>query len=75
MSHWLARSLPWDFSDVTLAFEESAFKLLDVTLAREDDRPGVPDQTEAASFYVFVSYRPSNKSFLNLPLFGLSPSR
>ena len=34
---------------MTLALEESAFELLDVTLAREDDRPGVPDQTEAAS--------------------------
>ena len=32
---------PWDFTDVTLAFEESAFKLLDVTLAQEDDRLGV----------------------------------
>ena len=32
-----------------LAYEESAFELLDVTLAQEDDRPGVPDQTEVAS--------------------------
>ena len=32
-----------------LAYEESAFELLDVTLAREDDRPRVPDHTEATS--------------------------
>ena len=38
-----------DFIDVPLAFEESAFKLLDVTLAREDDRPRVPDHTEDSS--------------------------
>ena len=49
MSHWFARSPPLDFSDVTLAFEESAFELLDVTLAREDDRTGVPDHTEDTS--------------------------
>ena len=52
MSHWFARSLPRDFCDVPLAYEESAFELLDVTLAREDDRLGVPDQTEAASFTI-----------------------
>ena len=52
MSHWLARSPPKDFSDVTLAYEESAFEFLDVTLAREDNHPGVlPDQTEDASFF------------------------
>ena len=38
VSHWLARSLPIDFFDVTFAYEESAFEFLDVTLAREDDR-------------------------------------
>ena len=56
MSHWLARSLPKDFFDVTLAYEESAFELPDVTLAREDDRLGVPDQTEDASLLIrFIS--------------------
>ena len=50
MSHWLARSPPRDFFDVTLADEESASEFPDVTLAREDDRPGVPDQIEDASF-------------------------
>ena len=45
-SHWPLRSLPLDFSDVPLAGEETASELLDVTLAREDDRPRVPDQAE-----------------------------
>ena len=66
MSHWFARSPPSDFFDetlayeesaqeffdVTLAYEESAQEFSDVTLAQEDDRPGVPDQTEAASFHI-----------------------
>ena len=57
MSHWLARSLPWDFSDVTLAFEESAFELLDVTLAWEDDRLGVlrPDRSLELSLIRSIS--------------------
>ena len=54
MSHWLARSPPRDFFDVTLADEESALEFTDVTLAREDDRRGVlrhyQTQTEVASF-------------------------
>ena len=37
---------------MTLPLEESAFELLDVTLAREDDRPGVPDHTEDASLTI-----------------------
>ena len=40
-----------DFTDVTLAFEESAFELLDVTLAREDDRPGVHRPDRRREFY------------------------
>ena len=42
-----------DFIDVPLAYEESAFKFLEVTLTREDDHPGVlPDPAEvASSFY------------------------
>ena len=61
MSHWLARSPPLDFSDVTLAFEESAFELLDVTLAREDDRPGVLRPDRSCEFLLYVLYRPHNK--------------
>ena len=60
MLNWLARSPPWDFSDVTFAYEESALESFDVTLAQEDDRPGVHrhylTQTEDASFYLSVSY-------------------
>ena len=59
-----------DFIDVTLAFEESAFELLDVTLAREDDRLGVPDHTEATSSPICLLLR--NKYFETFPLFGLS---
>ena len=43
-SSYYSETLPssaQDFIGVTLAPEESAFKLLDVTLAREDDRLGV----------------------------------
>ena len=38
---------------MSLAYEESAFEFLEVTLAGEDDRPGVlPDPAEvASSFY------------------------
>ena len=36
----------FDFSDVPLAFDESTFELLDVTLARKDNRPRAPDQAE-----------------------------
>ena len=43
------RSPPLDLSDVPLAGEETASGLLDVTLAREDDRPRVPDHTEDSS--------------------------
>ena len=53
VSHWLARSPPRDFLDVTLADEESASEFPDVTLAREDDRRGVhrhyQTQTKVAS--------------------------
>ena len=48
-SHWPWRSLPLDFSDVPLAGEETASGLFDVTLAREDDHPRVPDHTEDSS--------------------------
>ena len=50
MSHWLARSPPSDFFDVTLAYEESAFELPDVTSAQEDDRFGVPDPDRRREF-------------------------
>ena len=40
-----------------LAYEESAFELLDVTLAREDDRPRVPDHTEATSLPIRLLLR------------------
>ena len=46
---------------MTLAFEESAIKLLDVTLAREDDHLGVPDHTEAMSLPIRLLLR--NKYF------------
>ena len=56
VSHWLTRSLPRDFFDVTLADEESALEFTDVTLAREDDRRGVyhhyQTQTEVASYRI-----------------------
>ena len=56
MSHWLARSPLQDFSDVTLADEESALEFTNVTLAREDDHPGVHchylTQTEVASLFI-----------------------
>ena len=46
-----------DFSDVTLAYEESAFEFIDVTLAREDDRLGVlPDPDRRCEFPFIVSY-------------------
>ena len=62
--HWYARSPPLDFSDVTLALEESAFKLLDVTLAREDDRLGVRRTRQKPRVsLLYVLYRPRNKSF------------
>ena len=51
-----------------LAYEESAFELLDVTLAREDDRPRVPDHTEAKSLPIRLLLR--NKYFETY-LFGL----
>ena len=69
MSHWPARSPPLDFFAVTLALEESASELLDVTLAREDDRLGVPDHTEATSLPIRLLLR--NKYFETY-LFGLS---
>ena len=52
-----------DFSDVTLAYEESAFEFLDVTLAREDDRLGVllPDPDRRCEFILFILTK-SNKS-------------
>ena len=70
MSHWLTRSPPWDFSDVTLAyeesasdfsdvtlaFEESALELFDVALAWEDDRPGVHCPDRSREFLLSVSY-------------------
>ena len=57
MSHWLARSPPKDFLDVTFAYEESAFEYLDVTLAQEDDRFGVlPDPDRRCEFPFIVSY-------------------
>ena len=41
---------------MTLAYEESALQFTDVTLAREDDRPGVhrhyQTQTEVASYHI-----------------------
>ena len=40
-----------------LAYEESTFELLDVTLAREDDRPRVPDHTEATSLPIRLLLR------------------
>ena len=43
-------SFAQDFIDVPLACEESASEYLDVPLAREDDRLGVLDQIEDASF-------------------------
>ena len=55
---------------MTLALEESASELLDVTLAREDDRLGVPDHTEATSLPIRLLLR--NKYFETFPLFGLS---
>ena len=55
---------------MTLALEESAFELLDVTLAREDDRPRVPDHTEDSSLPIRLLLR--NKYFETFPLFGLS---
>ena len=60
-SHWPSRSLPLDLSDVPLAGEDTASKLLEVTLAREDDRPRVPDQAEDSR----ISTRPllRNKYF------------
>ena len=60
-SHWPARSPPLDFSDVPLAGEETASKLLDVTLAREDDRPRVPDQAEDSRSPIHLLLR--NKYF------------
>ena len=44
-----------------LAFEESAFEYFDVTLAREDDRLGVPEHTEATSLPTHLLLR--NKYF------------
>ena len=46
-----------DFSDVPLAYEESAFKFPDDTLAQEDYRLGVlPDPDRRCKFLLFVSY-------------------
>ena len=46
---------------MTLAYEESAFELLDVTLAREDDHPGVLRPDRRRKFLLYVLYRPRNK--------------
>ena len=56
---------------MTLAYEESAFELPDVTLAREDDRFGVLDQMEDASFS-YSSHIGPNIYYFNLPLIGHS---
>ena len=52
-----------DFSDLPLAYKESAFEFLDVTLAREDDRLGVllPDPDRRCEFILFILTK-SNKS-------------
>ena len=44
-----------------LAYEESAFELPDVTLAREVDRPRVPDQAEGSRLPIRLLLR--NKYF------------
>ena len=38
-----------DFSDVSLALDETASKSLEVTLARKDNHPRAPDQAEDSS--------------------------
>ena len=53
-----------------LAGEETASELLDVTLAREDDLPRVPDQAENSGLPIRLLLR--NKYFETFPLFGLS---
>ena len=60
----------FDFSDVPPAFDESAFESLDVTFAREDDRPRVPDQAEDSRSPIHLLLR--NKYFETFLLFGLS---
>ena len=70
MSHWLARSPPRDFFDVTLADEESALEFTDVTLAREDDRRRVHrhyhTQTEVASLSFVKFYTNQEINLLKL---------
>ena len=51
----------FDFSDVPLAFDESAFESLDVTFARENHRPRVPDQAEDSRSSIHLLLR--NKCF------------
>ena len=55
-----------------LAGEETASGLFDVTLAREDDRPRVPDQAEASRLPICLLFR--NKYFETFILFGLLTS-
>ena len=44
-----------DFSDVPLAYKESAFEYFGVTLAREEDRLGVlPDPDRILEFHFIV---------------------
>ena len=50
-------SFTQDFSDVPLAYEESAFEYIDVTLAQEDDRLGVlldPDRRCESHFIILT---------------------
>ena len=72
MLHWLARSPPQDFSDVTLADEESTLEFTDVTLAREDDCPGVHRHylTRQKVRVTYLSHIDPEINYQNLPLFG-----
>ena len=42
-----------DFTDVPLAYKESASEFLDVTLAQEDDRLGVLIPDRSCEFYFY----------------------
>ena len=59
----------FDFSDVPLALDESAFESLDVTFAQEDDRPRVSDQAEASRLPIRLLF--GNKYFETLSVWSI----
>ena len=58
-----------DLFEVSLALEETASGLFDITLAQEEDCPRVPDRAEASILFICLLSR--NKYLELFILFGL----